>query len=58
MMPVNLDRETTKEAVKDALKEWLDEKFSEFGKWSLRGLIAAAVAGITYLFLISEGWHK
>ncbi len=57
-MPSGLDKETTKEAVKEALKEWLDEKFSEFGKWSLRGLIAAAVAGVTYLFLISEGWHK
>ncbi len=57
-MPTGLDKETTKEAVKEALKEWLDEKFSEFGKWSLRGLMAATVAGITYLFLISEGWHK
>ena len=26
-----------KEAIKEALSEWLDDKFSEFGKWSLKG---------------------
>lgn len=51
-------RALDKDIVKEALKEWLDEKFSTFGKWSMTGLGAMAVAGITYLWLTSNGWHK
>jgi ATP-dependent helicase/DNAse subunit B len=47
-----------KEAVKSALKEWLDEKYMTFGKWSLHGLLAMLLAGMVYLFMISNGWHK
>lgn len=48
----------TKEAVKEALKEWLDDKFTAFGKWSFHGLLAMAFAGVVYVFMISNGWHK
>lgn len=50
--------DATKEAVKEALKEWLDEKYSAFGKWSFHGLLAMALVGAVYLFMISNGWHK
>ena len=50
--------DATKEAVKEALKEWLDDKYSAFGKWSFHGLMAMALAGAVYLFMISNGWHK
>lgn len=50
--------EQTKEAVKEALREWLDEKYAAFGRWSLHGLIAAGMAGMVALFLWSQGWHK
>lgn len=47
-----------KEAVNQALKEWLDEKYAAFGKWSAHGLLAMLLAGLVYLFMISNGWHK
>lgn len=53
-----LDKEATKDAVKEALKEWLDAKYSAFGKWSLHGLLAMLLAVIVYLFMIQNGWHK
>lgn len=53
-----LDKNETKEAVKEAIREWLDEKYSTFGKWSLHGLLAMVMAGVVYLFMISNGWHK
>ena len=53
-----LDKDSTKEAVKEALKEWLDDKYSAFGRWSLHGLMAMVLAGVVYLFMISNGWHK
>ncbi len=46
-----IDKDEMKDAVKLALKEWLDEKYLEFGKWSLHGLFALAFAGLVYLAL-------
>lgn len=51
------ERKLTKEIFKEALKEWLDEKFAEFGRWSLMGLGAAALAGMVALVLYSQGWR-
>tara|TARA_R110000782_G_scaffold6121_1_gene21045 strand:+ start:1490 stop:1654 length:165 start_codon:yes stop_codon:yes gene_type:complete len=45
-----------KEAIKEALSEWLDDKFSEFGKWSLKGMFAFALVGLVYLWAASHGW--
>lgn len=57
-MPEHLDKEEMKAAVREALKEWLDEKFIAFGKWSLHGLLAMCLAGGVYLAMIASGWHK
>ena len=53
-----LDKDTQKEALKEALHEWLDEKFAAFGKWTLAGLMSATFTGLAYLFLTAQGWHK
>ncbi len=51
-----IDREAQKEAIKEAITEWMDEKFAEFGKWTFRGLIAAAFAGCVYLGSLGHVW--
>ncbi len=43
-MPDNLPIEDAKAALKEAYREWLEEKFSAVGKWTLKGLAAAAFA--------------
>lgn len=48
----------TKRIMKEAIGEWLDGKFAEFGKWSAYGLLAALASGSLYLMLIANGWHK
>jgi hypothetical protein len=53
-----LDQDALKAALKEGLREWLDEKFANFGKWSLGGLAAAAMAGLVYLAMSGAGWHK
>lgn len=53
-----LQPKEVEEAVKKALREWLDEKYSQFGKWTLHGLIAAGLGGLVWLFMVSSGWHK
>lgn len=50
--------EAFKKALKDGIKEWLDEQFAAFGKWSLAGLLAAAFCGLVYLALTGQGWRK
>jgi hypothetical protein len=48
--------DTMKAAVKEALKEWLDEKFVAFGKWSLASLAALGLAALVYFILTANGW--
>lgn len=53
-----IDRDVQKEAVKEALQEWLDKQFALFGKWTLAGLFSAAFVGAVYLWLAAHGWAK
>lgn len=46
-----------KDAMKEAFKEYLDEKTRQFGKWSLRAISAAAVAALIYFILSVNGWQ-
>lgn len=51
-----MTKEEMQQAVKDGLKEWLDEKFATVGKWTMRGLVSMLLAVIVYLFLRQSGW--
>jgi hypothetical protein len=57
-MPNNLDPETQKRLMKEAMKEWLDEQFAAFGRWAFLGLMALAFTGVVYLALVGQGWKK
>ena len=57
-MSDGLNKDEVKEALKSAIKEWMNERFSEFGKWSLGGIMAGALGLLAYLILLSNGWHK
>lgn len=54
----NIDPELQKQAVKEAIREWLNDQFAAFGKWTFYGLMSAAFVGIVYLALTGAGWHK
>lgn len=47
-----------KRLIKEAIREWLDEQFAKFGRWSLYTVLALATASILYLSLSANGWHK
>ncbi len=57
-MPNQNEKDEQKSILKEALKEWLNEKFSEFGKWSLGALAAAFFYAVVYFILSTEGWKK
>lgn len=56
-MPDKLN-DAQKELVKEAISEWLDKQFATLGKWTLAGICSAGLAGLAYLMLLSQGWHK
>lgn len=47
-------REEEKQVVKDALKEWLDDKFLSFGKWSAAAVAASFLAAVVYFIFWVE----
>ena len=53
-----LSKEESKEVIKEALHEWLDEKYAAFGRWSFHGFIALMIAAGCYFVLAANGWHK
>ena len=44
-----------KEAFKEGVKEWLDEKYQLVGKWTIRGFLALLLAALVMLILWSNG---
>lgn len=51
----NITPEEQKKIMKEALQEWLDAKYAEFGKWTARGVLAAALVALV-VFLTSHGF--
>jgi hypothetical protein len=51
------DKDEQKDIVKEAFKEWLDEKAAEFGKWTLK-FIGTACFGMLLYLLVTHGYIK
>lgn len=47
-----------KEALKEAIKEWMDDRMLQFGRWSFGAFASAAFFAIVYFVLTMQGWHK
>jgi hypothetical protein len=45
-----------KEAAKEAIKEWADDKYALVGKWTVSALIVALVAAMCWFVLTMNGW--
>ncbi len=55
---IGMEKQERKEIVKEALKEWLDDKFAAFGKWTAVSLAAVIMAALFYFVLWINGWHR
>lgn len=54
---VKVQKDMVKAALKEGLKEWMDERVTEVGRWTLRGLATAGVVALAYFILAMHGWH-
>lgn len=52
------DKELFKEAMKEAGKEWLQEQFAAFGKWTAVGMVSAGFYLIVKLFVVYGIWPR
>lgn len=53
---IAMSHDEIKDVLKEALKEWLDDKFTAFGKWSFYGLCSAGMFALIYFILTINGW--
>lgn len=49
-------KELIKAAFKEAAQDWMNEKFRQFGRWSLATIGAAGIIALTYFILVINGW--
>lgn len=53
-----MSEQDIKEALKEAIKEWMDDKVLQFGKWSLYTLACSGIFTLAYFILSVNGYHK
>jgi hypothetical protein len=51
-------RQERKDIVKEAINEWLNDKYRDVGKWTMHGILAATLAALAYAYLLELGWRK
>ena len=45
-----------KTVMKQALKEWMDERYAEIGRWAVRTLLVAAVMSFIVWYVQARGY--
>lgn len=50
------EREVLGKVFDDAINRWLDKKFAEVGRWSLRGIMATVFGGLVWFYLHTGGF--
>ena len=51
-----MTKDDHKDAIKEGLQEWLDEKMASFGILSMKTIVALFLAALVYLWASSHGW--
>lgn len=49
-------KDLIKEAMKEAYKEVLEEKYAQVGRWTVGGIVLAALGLLLYYVAIKSGW--
>ena len=52
----DLDPQAQKELFKQAIKEWMDEKYADLGKWVLKKIVVAAVVSFLAWYISINGF--
>lgn len=52
-----IELEEIQQALREELRDWLNEQFVLFGKWTLKGLLALLFAGLIYAIIVTHGFR-
>lgn len=52
------EQELQKEAVKEGIKEWMDDNFMSFGKWTAVSFACILFAALLHFVLWTKGWRQ
>lgn len=52
------DKNLFKDAVRESVREWLDDQFKAFGRWTAIGIAAAVFAALVKFVVISDLWPR
>ena len=54
------DEDNMKKIMKSAIKEWMDDRYTAFGKWTLRAIGVASLGVLAWLIIEMNGapWSK
>ena len=53
-----LMKAATREGARAAIKEFLDEQFAKFGRWSFYGIAAMVFSALVYWAATAHGWYQ
>jgi len=45
-----------KQIMKEAIKEWMDERYAEVGKWFIKSILIAGVTSLLYYYIVVRGY--
>lgn len=45
------DEDTLRRLIKEAIKEWMDDQFAAFGRWTIYGILSAALGAVALFTL-------
>lgn len=45
-----------KEILKEAIKEWMNERYAEIGRWTVRVILTTALTGLLWAYIQARGF--
>lgn len=52
----DLNTQDQKDLIKQAIKEWMDEKYAEVGRWTVKVIITAALSALLFFYIKTQGF--
>lgn len=52
----DLNPSEQKELIKQAIKEWMDEKYAEIGRWTVRVLLTTTLSALLFYYIQTKGF--
>lgn len=53
---MTLNHDDQKEVMKQALKEWMDERYADVGRWAVKTLLVAGVMSFLFWYIQVRGF--